>query len=352
MTAAIGINPTVDFAFKMMLGNPAHPNVTIHFLNAILGVHPKITQVEFLNPFLGKETDDDKLSVLDILATDEHGRKLNIEVQTTLPAGMAQRLTYYTSHLYVGQMKEGEHYTLLRPAISICVLTKSLFPDVPGLHLDFRLRDVTGSILTNDLQIHLLELPKLCVTEETVHDATPAERWAYFLRHAERLTSHEINRMFPDQEIAEAAGVLEMISRTPEQTRLYNARLKYQRDTAAIEEAFANRAEAIASQLEVLAAQTQAVAAQTQAVAAREEAIAAKAEAIAGREEALERQAKALAEATESARQRGELIGEIKLLQRLHGIEPSTDDELSRLGEAKLREMIDDLQQQIRARLK
>ena len=143
-----------------------------------------------------------------------------------------------------------------------------------------------------------------------------------------------------------------MISRTPEQTRLYNARLKYQRDTAAIEEAFANRAEAIASQLEVLAAQTQAVAAQTQAVAAREEAIAAKAEAIAGREEALERQAKALAEATESARQRGELIGEIKLLQRLHGIEPSTDDELSRLGEAKLREMIDDLQQQIRARLK
>lgn len=28
------IDPKVDFAFKMMLGHPEHPAVTIHFLNA------------------------------------------------------------------------------------------------------------------------------------------------------------------------------------------------------------------------------------------------------------------------------------------------------------------------------
>ena len=39
---AIGINPTVDFAFKMLYGNPEHPGVTIHFLNSMLE-GPKIS---------------------------------------------------------------------------------------------------------------------------------------------------------------------------------------------------------------------------------------------------------------------------------------------------------------------
>ena len=78
-----GISPLVDFAFKLMLGSPQHTGVTMHFLNSILTDQPTITQVKILNPFLGKDSVDDKLSVLDILATDEHGRLLNIEMQTS-----------------------------------------------------------------------------------------------------------------------------------------------------------------------------------------------------------------------------------------------------------------------------
>ena len=39
--------------------------------------------------------------------------------------------------------------------------------------------------------------------------------------------------MFPDNEIAEATGVFEMISQPPEQLQFYNARLKFQRDEEA-----------------------------------------------------------------------------------------------------------------------
>ena len=81
---AIGISPLVDYAFKLMLGSPEHSGITIHFLNSILTDQPRITHVEILNPFLGKQSEDDKLSILDILATDEHGRLLNIEMQTSL----------------------------------------------------------------------------------------------------------------------------------------------------------------------------------------------------------------------------------------------------------------------------
>ena len=68
---------------------------------------------------------------------------------------------------------------------------------------------------------------------ENVYNSLPAERWSYFLRNAEQLSQTEIRRLFPDEEIVEAAGLLEMISQTPEQRLRYNARLKFQRDEEA-----------------------------------------------------------------------------------------------------------------------
>jgi PD-(D/E)XK nuclease family transposase len=113
-------------------------------------------------------------------------------------------------------LHEGHQYAALRPAISICVLTQALFPASSALHLDFRLRESSSDlILTDDLQIHLLQLNNLRVTAEKVYHALPAERWAYFLPNADKLTSAEVCRLFLDDAIAEAAGVLEMISQTP-----------------------------------------------------------------------------------------------------------------------------------------
>ena len=47
---AIGISPTVDFAFKLLFGSPEHTSVTVHFLNAILGSSIKIIEVQIQNP--------------------------------------------------------------------------------------------------------------------------------------------------------------------------------------------------------------------------------------------------------------------------------------------------------------
>ena len=301
---AIGISPTVDFAFKLMLGSPEHSGVTIHFLNAILTDQPKISHVEILNPFLGKDSDDDKLSILDILATDEHGRLLNIEMQTSLPAGMSQRLAYYASSVYAGQLQEGNQYTELRPAISICVLTQAMFPQSAELHLDFRLREAASRlILTDDLQIHLLQLNNLRVTAENVYHALPAERWAYFFQNADKLTPEDIRRLFPDEEIAEAAGVLEMISQTPEQLMLYNARLKFQRD------------------------------AEGRLQKAREDGI-----------------REGEARGRQEGRQEGFLAGRIVLLQELLGIRPSTAEELVGYNDTQLHDLAEQLQHQLRSR--
>ena len=207
--------------------------ITIHFLNSILDQQVRINQVLLRNPIQDKETEDDKLSILDIVAIDEQGRTFIIEMQTSLPAGLGQRLTYYTAWEYVDQLSEGDNYSLLRPTISICVMTRPMFPLVSELHLDFRLRDESGLVMTNDLQVHLLQLSNLTVIADNVKGASPIEQWAFFLKNGENLTMNDIPRLFIDEVFREAGGVLETISRTPEQRRHYEARLKFERDEAA-----------------------------------------------------------------------------------------------------------------------
>tara|TARA_R110002073_G_scaffold5624_26_gene34710 strand:- start:1943 stop:2839 length:897 start_codon:yes stop_codon:yes gene_type:complete len=229
---AIGIDPTVDFAFKKLLGSPEHPAVTLHFLNAILGGDPLITEVDVLNPFLEKDFEGDKLSILDILARDERGQLFNIEMQTALSTELPERLAFYASSLFVGQIGQGDSYHELCPAIGICVLNDVMIAHTPEIHHDFRLR-CGEALLTNHLQIHLLELPKYALPSDNKKITEPIEEWMFFFRQVENLTADEVAKRLDDPTFVEAVGVLEMIARSPEERDLYEARLKMQRDEEA-----------------------------------------------------------------------------------------------------------------------
>jgi len=39
----LGIDPKVDFAFKLVFGSPDHTRIAIHFLNAVLNLPQPIT---------------------------------------------------------------------------------------------------------------------------------------------------------------------------------------------------------------------------------------------------------------------------------------------------------------------
>ncbi len=309
---AIGIDPTIDFAFKRLLGSPEHARVTVHFLNAVLHESPRITEVTILNSYLAKEFEDDKLSILDVRATDELGRQLNVEMQTSLPAGIHQRLAYYASCLYVEQLTEGDNYPALRPAISICVMDAVMFPDVADVHLDFRLRDGRhGRVLTNDLQVHTIELPKYECPAHNERISDPLDEWVYFFRFAASSTAEEIAARLVDAEFCEATGVLEMIAKTPTERAAYEARLKFQRDAEA----------------RLMYAEQ------------------------AGHEAGRERgHAEGHAEGHADGEARGEQVGRIRLLQQLLGADELPLDELAQMDLAALEKMAKDLQAQLDSR--
>ena len=298
---AIGIDPTVDYAFKLLLGSPEHPAITIHFLNAVLGDEVSIVEVDIIDPIIGKQYSSDKLSILDIAARDSNGRLYDIEMQTSLPAGLSERLAYYTASLYASQMGEGDDYMFLRPAISICVLDAILLRQTPHIHSEFRMRSGDGSLeLTDGLQIHLLELPKYTPPSDNRTIVDPVEAWMYFFRRADEMTTEEIKERFQSPAFSEAAEVLDMIQRSPQQRSQYELRVKAQRDERA--------------RLEQARAEGEAVG-----------------------------EARGKAE----GKAEGELVGRIKTLRDLLGLEAESLDGLSL---EKLTSIADDLQQKLRNR--
>ncbi len=226
----IGIDPLVDFAAKRLLGSPEHSRITLHFLNSVLAFTDRIVDVTILNPINMKDFDSDKLSILDIKATDSVGRRYNIEVQTTRPLGLPKRLTYYAAKQLIEQIGDGDQYFDLKPSISICILDAVMFCDEPMLQHAFQLRTIRGLSLTDCLQVHIFELPKYVVPSNNEPITDPVEQWLYFFQRAASLTSEELLCRLPDPVFAEAIGVLEMIARTPEERQAYDDRLKAERD--------------------------------------------------------------------------------------------------------------------------
>ncbi|MBL8892633.1 MAG: PD-(D/E)XK nuclease family transposase, partial [Planctomycetaceae bacterium] len=70
---AIGIRPLNDYAFKKVFGSPANKLALLSLLNAILKSEVPIVDVVILNPFNLQDFEQDKLSVLDVKATDQNG---------------------------------------------------------------------------------------------------------------------------------------------------------------------------------------------------------------------------------------------------------------------------------------
>jgi len=309
---AIRIDPRVDYAFKLMLGNPAHPDVTIHFLNSILRLKFPIESVAFLNPLLAKERSADKLVVLDILARDSTGRLFNIEMQTRIPLSFPNRLLFYNCKNFSRQLGEGDGWGELRPAISICLVDRIMFPhatDMGRWHHSFRLRcdQDNGMVLTNDFEFHVLELPKFCPSNDTVGSMSPVEKWLFLFTHAGEMELGELADLLVDPPYREAIGVLQMISNSPEDLEYYEARLKFLRD----EEGKLEAAK------------------------------------IEGREEG---EKLGIEKGEKLGIEKGELIGKVRMLQELLGDVPMTVAELSAQELAALSAVLDRLQHRLRSR--
>ena len=185
------IDLKIDYAFKLIFGKPGNEPILMAFLNAALKLpyDNQITSVLLLNTELDKEYKDDKKSVLDIRAVTTEGIQINIEIQLANRHDMDKRTLFYWAKMYIQQMREGMAYQELAKTITINILDFRYIKQTRSYHSVFRLFEVEeGFELTEALEIHFMELPKLLVKwrEELVSPWKDAlARWLFLLEGSE-----------------------------------------------------------------------------------------------------------------------------------------------------------------------
>lgn len=227
------IDPKIDCVFKALLGAESNRALLIHFLNANLGpaLPAPITEVEILNPYNDKEFLDDKLSIVDVKARDQHGSLHQIEIQLLANRDLLARILYTWADLYSSQLHSGEDYNILKPTYAIWLLGEDLLPKRPEFAHDFRLRDTLGRPLLDHGGIWLLELNKFHA--DTVY--TEQQRWLKFFTEGERLDADALPTWMNTDEMRQAMSTLKAFSDKDRAYHAYQARQNYLREQRGIQ---------------------------------------------------------------------------------------------------------------------
>jgi predicted transposase/invertase (TIGR01784 family) len=141
-----------------------------------------------------------------------------------------KRILYYGCKLHQQQLHEGDDYLELKPTISISFLNHVLFPETPAYHLRFLLRDREHELLlTDNLEFHLLELPKFNKTVDEL--VTVLDLWLYFLRHGETMDREKLPPVIANNPLlVRAWEELKMLAQNDLELERYEARRKAQLD--------------------------------------------------------------------------------------------------------------------------
>jgi predicted transposase/invertase (TIGR01784 family) len=213
------VDPKTDIAFKKIFGNDAHKSILIEFLNEILELDAPIVSVTINNAYQVPRLKGLKETTLDVKATDKLKREFIVEMQVEKESAFVKRAVYYSAKSYSQQLKKAQKYHLLKPVIFLGILNFSIFEhdDVISRHLILNKKTQQHDL--KDLEFNFIELPKFTKSESELE--TPAEKWIYFLQHADDLDRVPENTNIPA--LQEAYEVAAQHTWTREELDIYEA---------------------------------------------------------------------------------------------------------------------------------
>jgi len=236
------ISPRVDIAFKKIFGVEENKDLLISLINSIVSKEDQVVEVTLLNPYNPKNFHQDKLSILDIKAKNEIGKRYNIEIQITDEADYDKRALYYWAKLYTEQLKVAEDYSTLSKAIGIHILNFTSIIEVDKYHNVFYITEKeTGFQYFKDLELHTLELKKFSkdshaeLADIVAMVKNSLDMWAAFLTRYDLLNKEHLPSALDNPVLKKALNVLEVMNFGPEEREAYEEHLKWLRmETSAL----------------------------------------------------------------------------------------------------------------------
>lgn len=227
------LNRLNDAFAKFIFANEERKLLTLDLVNSFFEFEgtAQITDFTFSDRELDPDRKRGKGVVLDVVGKSSDGTLTNVEIQLQQFDDMDRRTLYYWSQLYNRRLLGGEDYENLNRTVAINILDYRLFKDVtwPYYHSCFAVlntKDVRHA-LTKDLEIHIVELPKL--TSSSQKSARHLERWLRYL--SPKTTMEERRRLaMEDANIHTAMEAEKEFVKNPLCITAYEQHQKYLRD--------------------------------------------------------------------------------------------------------------------------
>lgn len=211
-----------DLVFQELFGKQKNSQITSHLLSLILGRKIYNIDLDVNKRMLGNRPDS-KTGRLDIRAKFNDGEDCNIELQVVPYKHMAERMLNYWGTMYSSKISRGEGYNILKPSISILIADYKIeqLKDINKYHTIWNLREKEnkGIILTDNIEMHILEIPKI-KDEEILKDELV--QWLKFIANPE---NKEVERFMEENKfLKQAREELAYLSGDPDFQRLLEAR--------------------------------------------------------------------------------------------------------------------------------
>jgi predicted transposase/invertase (TIGR01784 family) len=230
------INPRVDLAFKKIFGVEENKDLLISLINSIVSTEDQVRDVTILNPYNPQNFKNDKLSILDIKAEGETGKRFNIEIQISDEADYDKRALYYWAKLYTEQLHATKNYGALNKAIGIHILNFTSIPNEEKYHNVFKIKEKDSNIeYYQDLELHTIELNKFMnevgdeLSSIMARVKNKIDIWSAFLTKYDVLNNNVLEGELNDPNLKKALDVLNIMNFTPAEREEYESHLKWLR---------------------------------------------------------------------------------------------------------------------------
>ncbi|MEI6416216.1 MAG: Rpn family recombination-promoting nuclease/putative transposase [Verrucomicrobiota bacterium] len=204
------LDPKNDLVFKKIFGH--HPELLKSFLNAILPL-PQDCVIESLT-YIPTENVPEipalKYSIVDVRCCDNHGRYFIVEMQLQWTNDFIKRMLFNAATTYVRQLEKREQYRDLSPVYGLALLDTKFDEGEEWFHHYQMTPSIDKNKKLDDVQLVLIELPKLKPT--TMTQKKSAILWLRFLKEIDEKTREVDPSLLNAAPIKEALHLLEIAS--------------------------------------------------------------------------------------------------------------------------------------------
>ncbi len=177
------------------------------------------------------------MGILDVKIVANDVNNIDIEMQVTKSEYVAERILWYWAKLYSQSIDKGEGYNSTKKAICILIADFGIerLKDIRKYHTKWNIREeeYKNVILTDKLELHIIELAKLEKKTNVTIEEKELLEWCKFIVSPEEV---EDSIMQENAQIRKAKEELNKISQDKKERRLAELREKAIMDEMAIRE--------------------------------------------------------------------------------------------------------------------